>query len=84
MPIYEYRCQVCGYQQEHLLKHHQTIERCPACGSDRYIKQLSRLGVISLKNTGGTSGRHASASTDLSPSCSEGSCPTCPAVHSSV
>ena len=52
MPIYEYRCEACGHQGEHLQKvSEQPLKRCPACGKVRYRKQLSAAG-FQLKGTG--------------------------------
>jgi putative FmdB family regulatory protein len=52
MPIYEYRCQACGHQDEHLQKVSDAPLRvCPACGKAKYRKQLSAAG-FQLKGTG--------------------------------
>ena len=52
MPIYEYRCAVCGHQDEHLQKVSDTpLSVCPACGKSEYRKQLSAAG-FQLKGTG--------------------------------
>ncbi|HEY3077359.1 MAG TPA: zinc ribbon domain-containing protein [Burkholderiales bacterium] len=52
MPIYEYRCAVCGHQDEHLQKVSDTLlSVCPACGKPEYRKQLSAAG-FQLKGTG--------------------------------
>ena len=45
MPIYEYRCEACGHQEEHLQKVSDTpLEKCPACGKPSYRKLLSAAG----------------------------------------
>src|SRR3954464_7939071 len=52
MPIYEYRCNVCGHTDEHLQKISEapfTVR--PACGKPEYRKQLSAAG-FQLKGTG--------------------------------
>ena len=52
MPIYEYRCAVCGHQDEHLQKVSDApLSVCPACGKSEYRKQLSAAG-FQLKGTG--------------------------------
>jgi|SRR5690348_6442598 putative FmdB family regulatory protein len=52
MPIYEYRCNVCGHQEEHLQKVSEApLSVCPACGKPEYRKQLSAAG-FQLKGTG--------------------------------
>ena len=52
MPIYEYRCNACGHQDEHLQKVADApLTVCPVCGKDQYTKQLSAAG-FQLKGTG--------------------------------
>ena len=52
MPIYEYRCNVCGHTDEHLQKlSEKPLRVCPACGKPEYRKQLSAAG-FQLKGTG--------------------------------
>src|SRR5712692_6087686 len=52
MPIYEYRCAVCGHQDEHLQKVSDApLTVCPACGKPEYRKLLSAAG-FHLKGTG--------------------------------
>jgi putative FmdB family regulatory protein len=52
MPIYEYRCAVCGHQDEHLQKVSDApLTVCAACGKPEYRKQLSAAG-FQLKGTG--------------------------------
>ena len=52
MPIYEYRCNVCGHTEEHLQKVSEPpLSVCPACGKPEYRKQLSAAG-FQLKGTG--------------------------------
>lgn len=52
MPIYEYRCNVCGHTDEHLQKVSDApLTVCPACGKPEYRKQLSAAG-FQLKGTG--------------------------------
>ena len=43
MPIYEYRCDACGHQEDHLQKMSEApLTKCPACGKKTYKKQLTR------------------------------------------
>jgi putative FmdB family regulatory protein len=52
VPIYEYRCDSCGYQKEHLQKMSDPqLTTCPECGKDSYCKQLSAAG-FQLKGSG--------------------------------
>jgi putative FmdB family regulatory protein len=52
MPIYEYRCDACGHQEEHLQKvSEKPLSKCPACGKKTYKKQLSAAG-FQLKGSG--------------------------------
>ena len=52
VPIYEYRCNSCGAEKEHLQKmSDDPIALCPACGSDDYIKLISAAG-FQLKGSG--------------------------------
>ena len=52
MPIYEYRCDSCGYQKEHLRKMSDPqLTTCPECGKASYNKMLSAAG-FQLKGNG--------------------------------
>ena len=52
MPIYEYRCDSCGSQKEHLQKMSDPqLTTCPACGKESYNKLLSAAG-FQLKGNG--------------------------------
>ncbi|MGL1832938.1 FmdB family zinc ribbon protein [Rhodocyclaceae bacterium SMB388] len=52
MPIYEYRCNQCGFEKEHLQKlNSPVLTTCPACGADAYIKLISAAG-FQLKGSG--------------------------------
>ena len=52
MPIYEYHCDECGSQKEHLQKmSDEPIAKCPACGSSKYRKLISAAG-FQLKGSG--------------------------------
>ena len=52
MPIYEYRCDSCGFQKEHLQKMSEPLlTTCPECGKESYSKLLSAAG-FHLKGSG--------------------------------
>lgn len=52
MPIYEYRCESCGHQEEHLQKASDpTLTRCPSCSAESYSRLLSAAG-FQLKGSG--------------------------------
>ncbi|MBX3687702.1 MAG: zinc ribbon domain-containing protein [Rhodocyclaceae bacterium] len=52
MPIYEYRCESCGFQKEHLQKMSDgPIPACPSCGAGKYTRLLSAAG-FQLKGSG--------------------------------
>ena len=52
MPIYEYRCDACGFQKEHLQKlSDPQLTVCPECKQESYSKQLSAAG-FQLKGSG--------------------------------
>jgi len=52
VPIYEYRCDACGHQEDHLQKISEPqLTVCPACGKPTYKKMLSAAG-FQLKGSG--------------------------------
>ena len=52
MPIYEYRCSKCGFQDEYLQKVSEPpLKVCPSCGKSTFEKQLSAAG-FQLKGSG--------------------------------
>jgi len=52
MPIYEYRCNSCGFQKEHIQKMRDAqLSACPACGQPSYTKLVSAAG-FQLKGSG--------------------------------
>jgi len=52
MPIYEYRCEACGHQQEFLQKVSDApLTVCPQCGKPAFAKMLSAAG-FQLKGSG--------------------------------
>jgi putative FmdB family regulatory protein len=52
MPIYAYRCEACGHEEDHLQKVSEVpLSKCPACGKKKYRKQLTAAG-FQLKGSG--------------------------------
>ena len=52
MPIYEYRCSECGFQDEYLQKVSEPpLSVCPSCGKATFQKLLSAAG-FQLKGSG--------------------------------
>ena len=52
MPIYEYRCEACGYQKEFLQRLSDApLADCPECGKRAFSKLVSAAG-FQLKGTG--------------------------------
>ena len=45
MPIYEYRCDICGHELETIQKiGEQPLKTCPNCKEDALIKRVSAAG----------------------------------------
>ena len=88
MPIYEYRCADCGFQDEYLQKVSEPPPTaCPSCGKATFTKLLSAAG-FQLKGTGyyatdfkGSGARPAEKQpankADAAPACGQGACPAC-------
>jgi putative FmdB family regulatory protein len=52
MPIYAYKCESCGHRQDVLQKvSDPVLGTCPACGTDRFVKQVTAAG-FQLKGSG--------------------------------
>ena len=52
MPIYEYRCSSCGFQNDFLQKLSEPpLTDCPECGKSTFSKQVTAAG-FQLKGTG--------------------------------
>jgi putative FmdB family regulatory protein len=52
MPIYEYRCQACGHQEEFLQRVSEpALTECPVCRKPTFQKLLSAAG-FQLKGSG--------------------------------
>ena|SRR6185436_392003 len=52
MPIYEYRCSQCGFQNEYLQRLSEPPHtKCPKCGKKTFKKMVTAAG-FQLKGTG--------------------------------
>lgn len=52
MPIYEYKCTACGFQEETLQKvTAPQLTKCPSCGKKKFAKMPSAAG-FQLKGSG--------------------------------
>ena len=52
MPIYEYRCAACGYQNEYLRRMNDApLTDCPECGKRTFNKMVTAAG-FHLKGSG--------------------------------
>jgi len=52
MPIYAYKCESCGHEQDVLQKLSEPLlTDCPACGASTYRKQVTAAG-FQLKGSG--------------------------------
>ena len=52
MPIYEYRCQACGFQKEFLQRISDAqLKDCPECGKQSLSKMVTAAG-FQLKGSG--------------------------------
>jgi putative FmdB family regulatory protein len=52
MPIYEYRCDACGFQKEFLQRINAApLTKCPECGKRTFNKLVTAAG-FQLKGTG--------------------------------
>lgn len=52
MPIYEYRCEACGFQKEFLQRISDApLKDCPECGKDSLTKMVTAAG-FQLKGSG--------------------------------
>ena len=89
MPIYEYRCSDCGFQDEYLRKASEPLlQNCPSCGRDSFVKLLSAAGfqlkgsgwyATDFKGAGKTPAGDAKPApkADAVPACGQGACAAC-------
>lgn len=79
MPIYEYRCESCGFQKEVLQKISDApLTECTSCGAPAFKKMLTAAG-FQLKGSGwyatdfkGGSAAKTEAKGDSAPPCAGG------------
>jgi putative FmdB family regulatory protein len=93
MPIYEYRCTDCGFQDEYLQKVSEPpMTVCPSCHAASFQKLVSAAG-FQLKGSGwyATDFRNRGAAkpaetkteakpdpkSDTAPACGQGACAAC-------
>ena len=83
MPIYEYRCNSCGFEKEYLQKLSDApISNCPECQSSEFQKLISAAG-FQLKGTGWYAtdfkgpAKPAPKKSDDVPPCGQGACSAC-------
>lgn len=77
MPLYAYRCESCGLQQDVMQKMSDvSLTTCPECGKESFSKQLSAPG-FQLKGNGyyATDFKN-SGSPACAPCAASGSCPS--------
>lgn len=75
MPIYAYKCESCGHQQDVLQKMSDPLlSTCPACGKESFAKQLTAAGfqlkgsgwyATDFRNKGSTATAGGEAKTDV-------------------
>ena len=87
MPIYEYRCEDCGFQKEYLQKLSDApLTVCEACGKPSLKKLLTAAG-FHLKGSGWyatdfkggpkTTAKPKTEAGEAAPACGAGACPAC-------
>ena len=56
MPIYDYKCRICGAEKEILIRRAGDTPMCPECGSEAMNKLVSASYHINMSNPskGGT------------------------------
>ncbi len=82
MPIYAYRCDTCGFQQDVLRKMSDPLlVDCPSCGASTFRKQVTAAGfqlkgsgwyVTDFRNPAGKEGAKASGTADADGGAKEG------------
>lgn len=88
MPIYEYRCNSCGFQKEFLQKvSDKPLTTCPECNKEEFTKLLSAAGfqlkgsgwyATDFKNKGGAKPSEPAKKEETKseqPACGTGACP---------
>jgi putative FmdB family regulatory protein len=82
MPIYEYRCDACGYQMEAMQKMADApLKECPQCHKPELVKLVSaggfRLSGSGWYETDFKSGAKKNVADSGGPSCGSGGCGGC-------
>ena len=49
MPRYAYQCHDCGHTEVHFHSFSGSIDECPSCSSNVYMKQISRPSYSTTK-----------------------------------
>ncbi len=88
MPIYEYRCEACGFQKEFLQRISDApLKDCPKCGKSSLAKMVTAAGfqlkgsgwyATDFKNKGGTKPTESAKKEETKseqPACGTGACP---------
>ena len=85
MPIYEYRCDACGFQKDYLMKMSDApLTTCPQCSKQTFSKMLSAAG-FQLKGSGwyatdfkgGAKPKEDKPAEAAAPASGTGACPAC-------
>ena len=76
MPIYEYHCEECKQDFEYLVFRNQEPEACPACKSQKVMKQMSACGFVCKGSSGETVSSSSSGGSSCG-GCSSSSCAGC-------
>jgi putative FmdB family regulatory protein len=74
MPIFEYVCQNCGTEFEHLVFRTDEVVKCPECGQESVNKLMSTCAAKVGQKFTSTSTSKAGASCS---GCTATSCSTC-------
>lgn len=89
MPIYEYRCESCGFQKEFLQRMSDApLTDCPECKKPTFSKMVTAAGfqlkgsgwyATDFKNKGssGTATESKKEEAKSEPACGAGACPAC-------
>lgn len=84
MPIYAYRCELCGHAKDVLQKlSDPPLRTCPACGGEGMVKQLTAAG-FQLKGTGWYATDFKGGSSAAKPEKAPEACAACPATGSTT
>ena len=80
MPIYAYKCSICGHAEDVMQKVSDAVlTTCPQCGAEAFGKQLTAAG-FQLKGNGyyATDFKGGSApKKEEAPACGAGGCSAC-------